>query len=136
MRDLYNRKKKLDYWIERIHKDLDENDKKDVIKFLEIMQEKDQSILTITRCISIVIQIKKQIDKPLAKVTKEDKQKDNIDKDFDNYFQALDEYNDYIKKLIKNYNIKPTGNLQRLTFKIDSNYNNNNNNSKQPHCQI
>ena len=72
MRDLYNRKKKLDYWTDRIHKDLDEYDKKDVLKFLEIMQEKDQSILTITRCISIVIQIRKQIDKPLSKFTKED----------------------------------------------------------------
>ena len=72
MRDLYNRKKKLNYWIERIHKDLHENDKKDTLKFLEIMQEKDQSILTITRCISIVIQIRKQIDKPLSKVIKED----------------------------------------------------------------
>jgi len=72
MRDLYNRKKKLDYWTDRIHKDLDEHDKKDVLKFLEIMQEKDQSILTITRCISIVIQIRKQIDKPLSDVTKED----------------------------------------------------------------
>ena len=70
MRDLYNRKKKLDYWTDRIHKDLDEHDKKDVLKFLEIMQEKDQSILTITRCISIVIQIRKQIDKPLSKFTK------------------------------------------------------------------
>ena len=47
MRDLYNRKKKLDYWTDRIHKDLDEYDKKDVLKFLEIMQEKNQSILTI-----------------------------------------------------------------------------------------
>ena len=47
MRDLYNRKKKLDYWTNRIHKDLDEHDKKDVLKFLEIMQEKDQSILSI-----------------------------------------------------------------------------------------
>jgi len=36
------------------------------------MQEKDQSILTITRCISIVIQIRKQIDKPLSKVSKDD----------------------------------------------------------------
>jgi len=34
------------------------------------MQEKDQSILTITRCISIVIQIRKQIDKPLSKFMK------------------------------------------------------------------
>ena len=65
MWDLYNRKKKLDYWIERIHKDLDGHDKKDVLKFLEIMYEKDQSILTITHCISIAIQIRKQIDKPL-----------------------------------------------------------------------
>jgi site-specific recombinase XerD len=46
--------------------------KKDVLKFLEIMQEKDQSILTITRCISIIIQIRKQIDKPLSKVIKDD----------------------------------------------------------------
>ena len=36
------------------------------------MQEKDQSILTIIRCISIVIQIRKQIEKPLSKFTKED----------------------------------------------------------------
>ena len=34
------------------------------------MQEKDESILTITRCISIVIQIRKQIDKPLSKLQK------------------------------------------------------------------
>ena len=72
MQDLYNRKKKLNYWTERIHTDLDEHDKRDVLKFLEIMQEKDQSILTITRCISIVIQIRKQIDKPLSEVTKDD----------------------------------------------------------------
>jgi hypothetical protein len=62
MRDLYNRKKKLDYWIDRIHKDLETFDKKDVLKFLEIMQEKDQSILTITRCISIIIQGNKLIN--------------------------------------------------------------------------
>lgn len=47
IRDLYNENKKLDYWTDRIHKDLDEYDKKDVLKFLEIMQEKDQSILII-----------------------------------------------------------------------------------------
>jgi hypothetical protein len=52
--------------------DFDKNDKKDVLKFLEVMQEKNQSILTIIRCIRIVIQIRKQIDKPLSKVTKED----------------------------------------------------------------
>ena len=38
MRDLYNRKKKLDYWIERIHKDLDINDKQDALKFFKIIR--------------------------------------------------------------------------------------------------
>ena len=61
MRDLYNRTKKLDYWTNRIHKDLEIHDKKDALKFLEIMREKDQSILTIIRCISITIQIRKQL---------------------------------------------------------------------------
>jgi hypothetical protein len=36
------------------------------------VQEKDQSILTITRNIGIFIQIRKQIDKPLSKVIKDD----------------------------------------------------------------
>jgi hypothetical protein len=49
MRDLYNRKVRLDYWIKKIHQDLNGNDKTDVLKFLEIMQEKDQSILTIIK---------------------------------------------------------------------------------------
>jgi hypothetical protein len=60
-------------------------------------------------------------------ITKEDKQKENIDKDFDNFDQALDEYIEYLKELIKKYNIKPKANFQRLTFKIR-----NNTNSKQP----
>ena len=72
MRDLYNRKKKLEYWMAKIYSVLDRDDKKDVLKFVETMQEKDQSILTITRCISIIIQIRKQIDKPLFEVGKDD----------------------------------------------------------------
>ena len=58
-------------------------------------------------------------------ITKDDKQKKTIEKDFDDYFQALEEYIDYVKQLIKKYNIKPTGNLvQRLTFKRYTNYEN------------
>ena len=61
MRDLYNRKSRLKYWIEKIHTDLDdENDKTDVLKFVEIMQEKDQSILTIIKGISVILQLRKQ----------------------------------------------------------------------------
>ena len=72
MRDLYNRKARLQYWIGRIDKDLDDNDKNDVLKFVEIMQEKDQSILTIIRCITAILQIRRQIDKSYSDVTKED----------------------------------------------------------------
>ena len=72
MRDLYNRKARLDYWIERIHKDLDGTDRKDVLKFVEIMQEKDQSILTIIRCITAILQLRKQLQKSYYMVTKDD----------------------------------------------------------------
>jgi site-specific recombinase XerD len=73
MRDLYNRKSRLKYWIKKIHTDLDdENDKMDVLKFVEIMQEKDQSILTIIKGISVILQLRKQLKKPFSQVTKED----------------------------------------------------------------
>jgi hypothetical protein len=49
MRDLYNRKVKLERWIQRIytHRELQDNeaDKQDILKFVEHLQEKDKSIL-------------------------------------------------------------------------------------------
>ena len=51
------------------------------------------------------------IDTKKFPITKEDKEMDNIAKDFKNYFNTCSEYNDYLKELIKKYNIKPTGNL-------------------------
>ncbi len=72
MRDLYNRKARLDYWIDRINKDLEGDDRKDVLKFVEVMQEKDQSILTIIRCITAILQLRKQLGKPYSMVTKDD----------------------------------------------------------------
>ena len=70
-------------------------------------------------------------------ITKEDKQMKNIAKDFDNYFQALEEYNEYLKDLIKKYDIKPTGNLvQRLTFSIYTNDDINTNSKQQQDFDI
>ena len=52
---------------------------------------------------------------------------DKIDNDFKNYFNTISEYNDYLKELIKKYNIKPTGNLvQRLFFYIHDDVDNTN----------
>jgi hypothetical protein len=49
-------------------------------------------------------------------ITKEDKQMQNIAKDFKNYFKALEKYYEYLKELIKKYDIKPTGNCKKISF--------------------
>ena len=53
-------------------------------------------------------------------ITKEDKQMDSIAKDFENYEQAVSEYDDYLKHLVKKYNIKQSGNiLKRVAFNLE-----------------
>lgn len=65
-------------------------------------------------------------------ITKEDKQMEDISKDFKNYSQTLSEYSDYLKELIKKYDIKPpAGNLvKRLAFNLTT-YDDNSTNLKQ-----
>ena len=43
MRDLYNRKVRLERWMQRIHTELQDNepDKQDILKFVDYLQEKD-----------------------------------------------------------------------------------------------
>jgi hypothetical protein len=72
MRDLYNRKKRLEYWVERIQNDLDDQDRNDVLRFVEHLQEKDNSILWIIRCITALLAISRQLVKPFKNTTKED----------------------------------------------------------------
>jgi len=47
MRDLYHRKERLAYWINRINTDLKEADKTDVLKFIRYMQDKHFGFLFI-----------------------------------------------------------------------------------------
>lgn len=52
-------------------------------------------------------------------ITKEDKQMDSISKDFKNYFHICSEYGDYLRELIKKYNIKQSGNIsKRIAFNL------------------
>jgi hypothetical protein len=76
MRDLYNRKVKLERWIKRIHIELGdyESDKQDILQFVSYLQEKDKSILWIIRCITALLQLRQELKKPFSKVTKEDKE--------------------------------------------------------------
>jgi hypothetical protein len=72
MRDIYTREKKLKTWTERIKTELEENDKLDVLLFVEYMLEREKSILWIVKCITVLIQIRRQLGKPFRNATKED----------------------------------------------------------------
>jgi hypothetical protein len=72
MRDLYHRKERLEYWINRVNNDLKESDRNDVLKLVEHMQDRERSILWIIRCITALLTIRKQLGKPFREVTKDD----------------------------------------------------------------
>jgi hypothetical protein len=60
MRDLYNRKQRLEYWIQRVNTDLHGMDKSDLLKLIEYMQDKERVNLWIIRCITGLISLRKQ----------------------------------------------------------------------------
>ena len=72
MRDLYHRYEKLAYWIKRVNNDLEEPDRTDVLKLVEHMQDSERAILWITRCITAILLIRKQLGKPFKNATKDD----------------------------------------------------------------
>jgi integrase/recombinase XerD len=72
MRDLYNRKEKLTHWIQKAKTELNEPDRMHVLQFVEHMQEKDNSILWIVRCITALIYIRRHLNKPFVDCKKED----------------------------------------------------------------
>jgi hypothetical protein len=43
MRDLYNRKAKLEYWIRRVNSDLYGTDKSDLLRLIEHMEDKERA---------------------------------------------------------------------------------------------
>ncbi len=68
-------------------------------------------------------------DEKMLPEPKEEKQKKSIAKDFKSYFKTLDEYADFLKELIKKYDIKqlsPERNLVHLAFNLNDNTNSNN----------
>ena len=72
MRDLYNRKARLEYWIQRVNTDLKGKDRVDLLRLIEYMQDKERANLWIIRCITALISLRKQLKKPFQHATKED----------------------------------------------------------------
>jgi hypothetical protein len=63
MRDLYHRKAKFAYWLNRANKELQEPDKTDVLSFIQFMQDKESSILWIIRCITALLLMRRHLEK-------------------------------------------------------------------------
>ena len=72
MRDLYHRKQKLAYWLNRAHTELQEPDKTDVLSFIQFMQDKESSILWIIRCITALLLMRRHLGKSFKNTDKED----------------------------------------------------------------
>lgn len=72
MRDLYNRKEKLEYWIQRVNTGLKGTDKVDVLKLIQFMQDKERADLWIVRCITALISLRKKLDKSFKDTTIDD----------------------------------------------------------------
>lgn len=72
MRDLYHRQDRLAYWIQRVKTDLKDPDRTDVLKLIEHMQDRERGILWITRCVTALLLMRKQLGKPFRNTTKDD----------------------------------------------------------------
>ena len=72
MRDLYHRKEKLAYWINRANIELQEPDKTDVLKFIQFMHDKERNILWIIRCITALLLMRRHLGKSFKDADKYD----------------------------------------------------------------
>jgi integrase/recombinase XerD len=72
MRDLYHRKEKLAYWINRANTELQEPDKTDVLNFIQFMHDKERSILWVIRCITALLLMRRHLGKSFKDANKDD----------------------------------------------------------------
>ncbi|MFZ1877409.1 MAG: hypothetical protein WAU25_10300 [Nitrososphaeraceae archaeon] len=71
MRDIYNRKKKLSDWIERVNINLDRSDNVDVLSFAQYMKDNINVIHWNTRCITAIINMRNFMRKSYKDANKE-----------------------------------------------------------------
>jgi hypothetical protein len=72
MRELYQRKEKLAYWLNRANTELQEPDKPDGLNFIQFMHDKERSILWIIRCITPLLLMRKHLGKSFKDADKGD----------------------------------------------------------------
>lgn len=70
-RDLYAREKRLKYWLGKIE-ELEEEDKVDVMRYVQYHTERETFALRLIRCINTLLILRRLLDKPFRYCTKED----------------------------------------------------------------
>ena len=72
-RDIYKRAQRLRYWINRVkHDSIPEEDKQDILKFIEHQEQEAVSSLRMIRCINAILLAKRIINVKFRDATKED----------------------------------------------------------------
>ncbi|MDW0231592.1 MAG: hypothetical protein QN648_04560 [Nitrososphaeraceae archaeon] len=70
LRDLYNRTKRLESWINKVNSELEEPDRTDVLKLVEHMKETEKSALWIIRYLTAILMIRNKLPKPFRYCSK------------------------------------------------------------------
>lgn len=70
LRDLYNRTKRLESWINKVNTELEEPHRTDVLKLVEHMKDTEKSALWIMRYLTVILMIRKKLTKPFRYCSK------------------------------------------------------------------
>jgi hypothetical protein len=70
MRDLYNRAKSLENWINKVNTQLKEPDRSDVLMLVEHLKEQEKSALWIIRYLSAILLLRNKLTKPFRYCSK------------------------------------------------------------------
>jgi integrase len=70
LRDLYNRAKRLESWIDKVNTELQEPDRSDVLKLVEHHKDTEKSALWIIRYLTAILMLRKKITKPFRYCSK------------------------------------------------------------------
>jgi hypothetical protein len=70
LRDLYNRAKRLESWIDKVNTELEEPDRSDVLKLVEHLKDTEKSALWIIRYLAAILMLRKKITKPFRYCSK------------------------------------------------------------------
>jgi len=71
-RDIYNRQEKVRFWKNKARNELKGSDLIDVFKLIEHMEDNESSSLWIVRCITALLSLRRQLNKPFKDASKED----------------------------------------------------------------